>query len=336
MKLTLEQMKAVTVGIEDIHYENGVFSFHRFTENEKNFIDNHNVIHPAGVKMEFKTDAKLLKIKGLTRQFLGSRSYYAFDIFENDIKIGSIQNLKDEDACGNYAYETYALGEFSESFCLSDGEKNIKIVFPYSIVAEIEEIELADASFISPVKQDKNIIFYGDSITQGYDALHPSKTYAYRLSEALKANMINKALGGDHFSPSLVKAVRDYKPEYVIVAYGTNDWSYDEKEDIIRNAAAFLDTAVEKFPDSKIYVLSPIWRKDFTEYRKAGEFKEIEIIIKKACENRKNVCFISGFSLVPGDENLFGDLRLHPSDKGFEHYFINLLDKMRKSPNKAE
>ena len=328
MKLTLEQMKAVTVGIEDICYENGKFTFHRFTESEKNFIDNHNVLHPAGVKMEFKTDSKMLKIKGITR-LLGNRSYYAFDIFENDIKIGSIQNLKDEDTLGNYAYETYELGNFSECFCLGDGEKNIKIVFPCTVGAEIEEIELTDASFILPVKQDKNIIFYGDSITQGYDALHPSKTYAYRLSDTLKANMINKALGGDHFSPNLVKAASDCNPEYVIVAYGTNDWSYDEKEDITKNAVAFLDNTMEKFPDSKIYVLSPIWRKDYTEYRKAGKYNEIETIIKKACENRKNVCFISGFSLVPSDENLFGDLRLHPSDKGFEHYFKNLLDKMR-------
>lgn len=328
MKLTLEQMKAVTVGIEDIHYENGVFSFHRFTESEKIFIDNHNVLHPSGVKMEFKTDSKMLKIKGLTRQFLGSRSYFAFDIFENDIKIGSIQNLKDEDACGNYAYETYELGDFSESFCLSDGEKKIKIVFPYTVVAEIKEIELTDASFISPVKQDKNIIFYGDSITQGYDALHPSKTYAYRLSEALKANMLNKALGGDHFCPDLVKAANAYNPECVIIAYGTNDWNSDEKEVIIKNSSAFLDNAMEKFPNSKIYVLSPIWRKDYTEYRKAGQFNEIEIIIKNACENRKNVHFISGFSLVPHDENFFGDLRLHPSDNGFEHYFKNLLDKI--------
>jgi len=327
MILTLEQMKAVTVGIEDICYENGKFIFHRFTESEKVFIDNHNVLHPAGVKMEFKTDSKMLKIKGITR-LLGSRSYYAFDIFENDIKIGSIQNFKDEDACGNYAYETYKLGDFSESFCLSDGEKKIKIVFPYTIVAEIEEIELTDASFISPVKQDKNIIFYGDSITQGYDALHPSKTYAYRLSEALKANMINKALGGDHFCPGLIKVANAYKPEYVIIAYGTNDWSYDEKEIIIKNSAAFIDNAMEKFPDSKIYVLSPIWRKDHTEYRKAGEFGEIETIIKNACKNRKNISFISGFSLVPDDENLFGDLRLHPSDLGFEHYFKNLYKQM--------
>jgi lysophospholipase L1-like esterase len=196
--------------------------------------------------------------------------------------------------------------------------------------AEIKEIELTDASFVLPIRQDKNIIFYGDSITQGYDALHPSKTYAYRLSEALKANMLNKALGGDHFCPDLVKAANAYNPEYVIVAYGTNDWNYCTENEFIHNCKQFLYSLNINYPNSKIFVITPIWRKEMNESRRFGDFKNIEKIIKNQAEEFDNISVISGFEFVPQNENLFADMRLHPNDKGFEYYFENLSKHIKE------
>ena len=37
-----------------------------------------------------------------------------------------------------------------------------------------------------------------------------------------------------------------------------------------------------------------------------------------------NISVIDGFELVPPQENLFGDLSLHPNDSGFGYYFENL------------
>ena len=53
-------------------------------------------------------------------------------------------------------------------------------------------------------------------------------------------------------------------------------------------------------------------------------------LIKRNREQRndKNVKVISGFDFVPMDENLFGDLRIHPNDKGFEYYFENLVKQI--------
>ena len=34
---------------------------------------------------------------------------------------------------------------------------------------------------------------------------------------------------------------------------------------------------------------------------------------------------IQGFEFVPADESLFADLRLHPSDKGYEYFVENLI-----------
>ena len=38
---------------------------------------------------------------------------------------------------------------------------------------------------------------------------------------------------------------------------------------------------------------------------------------------------VYGYNLVPENEMLFGDLRLHPNDEGFLHYKENLLLKIK-------
>lgn len=50
-----------------------------------------------------------------------------------------------------------------------------------------------------------DISSYGDSITQGYDALFPSYSYINRFSMYLDAFIYNKAIGGDIFRPALIE-----------------------------------------------------------------------------------------------------------------------------------
>jgi cell division protein FtsB len=45
------------------------------------------------------------------------------------------------------------------------------------------------------------------------------------LAEALEAEFINKAVGGAVFNPALAKIPCDTQADYIIVAYGTNDWN---------------------------------------------------------------------------------------------------------------
>ena len=70
----------------------------------------------------------------------------------------------------------------------------------------------------------KRILCFGDSISQGYDALYPSNQYTPQLAKLLDAEEYNKAIGGEIFRPELALARDDFEPEYITVAYGTNDW----------------------------------------------------------------------------------------------------------------
>ncbi len=325
MKLDIEQIKNITQGAEKIRVEDGKFCFSRFTEEEAAVISNANLSYTAGIQMEFKTDGDRLNLKVNTKDETNIRSYFAFDVFVDGILKGYVSNLKDEDCTGDYAVSVYKLGEFSKDFDLGNGEKNVRIVFPHSVKAEIEGLEIENATYVAPLKREKKIVFYGDSITQGYDALHPSKTYAMRLGDAMSAEIINKGIGGAVFDPEFGAVSRVEGADYVVVAYGTNDWTCIGIDSIRASAIGFLTNLEKSYPCIPIYVIAPIWRKDYETDRIGGKFRDIEQMLKDVCANYKNVRFVSGWNLVPHDEMLFGDLSLHPNDKGFEYYCDNLL-----------
>ena len=324
VKLTENQIKEITTGAAKIVYKAGRYHFFRFNDCEADVINHPFVLATAGIQMHFKTDGRLLKLKVYTEKAIDTRSYFSFDVFVNSSLAGCIQNLCDDSCARNYADSSYTTGSFYNEFVLGDGEKDIKIVFPHSVIACIECIEITDATYIVPIKKEKTIVFYGDSITQGFDALHPSRTYAATLAEALDAEIINKAVGGAVFNPALAKIPCDTKPDYIIVAYGTNDWNSVDLESLKKNAEGFLDGINSNYPGIPVFVTTPLWRPDWKATKKCGEFSNVDNTIKEIFGHQENITVISGIDLIPHDENLFGDLYLHPSDKGFEHYTDSL------------
>ena len=327
MFLTFEQIKSVTQGAVRILSENGKYRFFRLTQQETETAENLYASETAGIQMKFRTDGSILKMKIRAEREIPGRTFFFFDIIVNNQLTGCIKNY-DENNIEAYTEKSYPLGDFCGEFELGTGEKSVRIVFPYSAIATIEEIELVDATYIEPVKSKKKIVAYGDSITQGFDALHPSQTYVMQLSEALNAEIVNKGLGGAIFRPEFAAAVND-SADYVFVAYGTNDW-YGCTQDVFKeNVRGFFENITKNYSNSPIYVITPLWRKDLVDEKKFGDFLDVDKIIKSICKDYKNVIVISGWELVPHDENLFGDFRLHPSDEGFTHYSNNLLKELK-------
>lgn len=324
MVLDIETIKSVTRGTENIVQKETGVAFLRFTDEEAKCTDNDNVFNTAGIVMEFDTDAKALSFTATVRSDTGIRSYFAFDIFENGEKIASPCNFNEAEMNGDYAHKEYPLGRFSFEIPLSAGDKRVKIVFPHSVVAELEDMQLKAASFVKPVRMEKKLIAYGDSITQGYDARYPSNTYAMRLAEHLQAELISKALGGDMFASELVEAGKIQDADYVLVAYGTNDWYWHSRDKLKADAQACISAVAERFSTVPVFVLSPIWRNGWQGESEFGDFTGVGKLLEEICRAYPNITFIQGFDLVPHECELFGDLGLHPSDEGFAHYFKNL------------
>ncbi|MBP3580252.1 MAG: SGNH/GDSL hydrolase family protein [Clostridia bacterium] len=179
------------------------------------------------------------------------------------------------------------------------------------------------------MKPEKKLIAYGDSITHGYDALRPSNRYIAKLADMLGAEEYNKAIGGERFFPELAKLKDAFVPDYITVAYGTNDWSCMDEETFKHKCKAFYTNISQNYPEAKIFAITPIWRKDMSEYREFGDFRKVEQDIRSAVMDIKNVTVVSGFDFVPKDEKYFADLRLHPNDEGFGYQAENLYKEIK-------
>jgi len=212
-----------------------------------------------------------------------------------------------------------------------DGEKEIRVVLPWSVRCYFKEINLEGATYITPVKKEKTILFYGDSITHGYDSAHPLNTYAKRVADGLCAEGFVKAVGGECFLPELARVKHSKNPDYIVIAYGTNDWSKNNKEAFDKDSKEFINTISANYPQAKIFVLTPIWRKD--SVKETDSFGDIFYVGKHLadiCDGLKNVHLIDGWNLVSHNENLYGDLRLHPNDNGFGEYAKSLLAEIKE------
>lgn len=122
----------------------------------------------------------------------------------------------------------------------------------------------------------------------------------------------------------------DFIPDYITVAYGTNDWFCCSREGAIHHCTGFLKAVSENYPDSKIFVITPLWRKDHKEEKQFGSIEGMAESIRNITSKLQNVKVIEGFDPVPHNEEFFGALRLHPNDEGFTRYFESLCKKTDK------
>lgn len=334
MHLDLHTIQDITTGAVRIEKEKDGIHFYRFTKvqeqlyKERRELSYNRTFHSAGIRISFCTNSEMLSLKG-NMLFASSRGYYSLDVFVNGKPLGYVDNFSSETLEKFYASSQFPFKAFEESFSLGAGEKTVCIFLPWSSITVIEEIAVDDKAFIIPIKPEKTLLAFGDSITHGYDALRPSMRYPSKLCDALGAAEYNKAIGGEMFFPALAEAKDDLNPDYITVAYGTNDWSNLEKEEIKDNCEAFYAALAQNYPASRIFAITPIWRENVGTMTAAGAFSSISDIIRDAVQGIPNVEVIEGIDLVPHDTDLYADGRLHPSDTGFSFYADNLICEIK-------
>lgn len=335
MKLTLDQVKKITKGAVRFEETEEGIRLYRFSKEQEILYSGTNetfykqTFANAGMKFLFKTNSESLYLD-LDLDSKTSRKYFSFDVFVEDELIGCLDNFKEEEMPVNYTTIPLPYGRVNKSFNLGKGSKTVEIYLPWNFQCTFKEIAIDDNAYIEEVKLDKKALVYGDSITQGYDAMRPSNRYVAKLMDFIGAEEVNKAIGGEFFFPPLVHTEEDFVPDLITVAYGTNDWSKTDEPGFRVRSREFYETLSKKYPNAKIFAITPIWRKDYQEYREFGLFEEMEQDLVKAVEGLENVHLIYGFNFVPKEEAYFADLRLHPNDAGFDHYFIGLCAEIQK------
>ena len=171
--------------------------------------------------------------------------------------------------------------------------------------------------------QDENIVFYGDSITEGYNV----KEFFYEyhvVNSGISGNVTEDLI--DRIDSDLI----DYNPSIVIIQIGTNDIrrSVSEK-DILNNIKKVVKYIRKNRKNAEIYIESiyPINRekdkdywKDLNENYTNKTITNINKQIKKYCDNN-DIIYIDVYSKLTDDDGklkaVYTKEGLHLNDLGY-------------------
>lgn len=324
MKLTFEQIKAVTAGAVRINKEEDGIHFHKCTESQEKAWAalrdtlGARALTTTGVRLDFHTNSKKISFSAPRG---GRYELYINGILRKKIKPEELLKtgeIPTEDICD-------PLGQPLD-------EARITLYLPAHSVGVLEYVELDDGATVIPHKFDSNMLFIGDSITQGWDSTFDSLSYAQCVSRHFNANSIIHGVGGGIFHETLFDHI-DFKPDTVVIAFGTNDYGYYKTiEEFKYQCSAFLSKIAEEYANIKdrVFVISPIWRADYlTKNAAMGSFADCrDVIIETA--KQYGLRHVDGLELVPTCELLMSDGYLHPNTAGFGQYALNLISKLSK------
>lgn len=221
--------------------------------------------------------------------------------------------------------------DLEEKHCTDNPAKDkvVKLYFPNLSEVVLHDLELENASYCEAMKNRHTLLVFGDSITQGYDAVHPGFSYTNILAGDLDLEVFNKAIGGDTFRPEVIDPEEKISPDAILVAYGTNDWSTMPHEHLKNTSEEFFRKLAGTYPAVPVYVILPIWRKDCDRITQAGTFPEARETIRLAASMDPAFTCIDGLELLPHVTSFYSDGYLHPNDHGFCCMAKKLLEKIR-------
>jgi len=320
MKLNEKEIESLIFGAVEFNKENGYIRPCRFTKEIIDFFEGTNKerrhlrsFAMCGITMEFTTNSEFFSFQYECFQASGSHHYY-FDVYIDGLythHIGNTDVTTDK--------KTFRID-------LKKGNKKVLIYFSNFFGMRIKNVEISDNAKIKPVKKDRKFLFYGDSITQGHTTDFPSFTFSNIVSRAFNAQCVNKGIGGDYYYPPILDEKFNYKPDAIIVAFGTNDWSGGK--DIGKNATEFYDRLTKIYPGVKIFTLLPLWRGKPPK-QNVITFDEMREILIKVCKNYKDITVIDAIDFIPHDGNFFIPDLLHPNTLGFRMYGENVVNALK-------
>jgi len=319
MILSLENIKSITKGALAVREENGWLRFDRFSSEQKSVYEEAcekffiRTAATASICLDLVTDAESITLDyEMGRLNMIAPDFMFFDVWEDGIMTAHLGRATRE--------------KFAEclSIPLSCGEKRVRIYFPNLFDMSIRSIELNGASFFRAVEGSRKALILGDSITQGFDAHHPSLSYANTIIRNFNLDAVNQAIGGEVFRPAMLGSRPLFNPEIITVAYGTNDWA---SGGVSTSAAReFFRRLTELYPAARIFYISPIWRTNAEQLVEGVSFYE-------TTQTLKSIAKEAGATVIDGDKIMHKlpemyDDGLHPNDLGFSQYAKVLTEQL--------
>ena len=315
MRLTYEQICAVTFGAVKIERKEDGVHFLKCTQKQIDawYRESETLGQRAetttGIRLDFHTDSKKITFRAAA----GNK----FELHLDGILRKQFLMNEEEDRAASFEL-TDPLGKFKDSV-------RVTLHLPSHEKGIIDWLELDDGATVTPHSFDTKMLFIGDSITQGWQSMTDTYSYAYRVSSFFNAESVIQGIGGAYFNENSFDSL-PFDPDTVIVAYGTNDFGHYKTQDEMRaHVRAHLSLVAKEYAGKRIFVISPIWRGNQT--KPMGSFAECRAIVAEEAESL-GLMHIDGLSLVPPLPELFPNDLLHPNELGFSFYAENLIAKM--------
>lgn len=331
MKITREQLLPLFHGYLDCNYDESTchVHLHRFLRSQR---DAYLAKGPktllrcfasANIYLDMVTDSTRLRL-GFYAQNASAVSYAGFDLYVDGV------------FTGRRFFRDWRIDEVY--FPLpGDGQRHrVTLYLPWSCAVMPGWLELDDDAAFEPVQRTGRGMVFGDSITQGYTTLMPSLSYANTLGRDLDAEVINQGAGGFYFDEStLDPALADYEPEFLVIVYGTNDFSRNSDPAVFRAAAkAYIDHFHQIFSGRKIYGVLPLFRSDSSV---AGPQPDARYTFAEAREMLAELYAAhSGITVlretgIPHIHEAFAEDCVHPTDLGHLHIAKGIEKAIRQN-----
>lgn len=312
-----DKLKQLIFGaIDYIDFADGFIPL-RFSKNYSEYIDDFVSFagSSAGIHFIFETDAREIEFDFEITQICDDHILPAFDVYINEVLKGHFT------VSGNHEQLN------SLKFSLSQSGK-VDVWLPINATVKVLSLNLINSSFFNSFTgYDKQFLFIGDSIVQGFNCEYPSLTISSSLSRIFDVEVINQGIGGYSYRESFVQDFGIY-PDLIIVSLGTNDITYEEQ--IFRDPEGFYKKLFAIYGDVPLVCITPFTR--FLAYDKQ-KMESITELINNCVYGRKNCLLIDGVSVSPCLEEFYDD-GLHPNLSGMQYTAFQIYKAIKQNGDK--
>ncbi|OHB48939.1 MAG: hypothetical protein A2Y10_03690 [Planctomycetes bacterium GWF2_41_51] len=319
-KLSIEEIKKFTCGAFQVIKKDKNIEFQRFCPKLQDYFKTNPTFDirakcTTGIVIRFASDTSFLKIKA--KIVPKSPATGQIDILSNNKPITSLHtNLKN------------GLLDAVVPITSENNEMNIiEIYLPHYSVCYINEIFIEKKSGLSAAPLQDILLAFGDSITQGGGAYGPSQTAVSIAARQNNLSICNFGVGGYFFDANSLICEQAIEPRYIIVAFGTNDWSLGKSPN---NARDYLNKLRAIFPHTKIIILEPLFRfrPDTDGANNAVNKNKITLSEYRAqlaqlVSEFDNMICVPPSRLLKFDKDLLSD-GVHPTGEGYIQFGTNI------------
>jgi len=197
--------------------------------------------------------------------------------------------------------------------------RDVEIILPIADRVSFRGLSVEAAAEFHRIHRKRSPVYvaYGDSITQGFWASDPTRTFPYLLAKAKGWQLVNMGFGGRCVSASDVFALARLKPDILTVLIGVNDCLGCTSLDDFAEECSLLLYNIRFFRHGvPIVVITPLSVPGKWEGTESLErYREV---LRRAVQVTKDeaIHLVEGPDLIPSDLQYFHD-GLHPNDAGF-------------------